>query len=837
MIIHWRFLWREMLAARRQASIFILCVALSITSLVALNSFRSDVFRSITGDARGLHGGDLIVRSHYDLSPGLLAAAEALERQQVVKDRLRTWEFYTVVRHTATQETLFANILAVQPGYPLYGEVKLASGDPLARRLVPGSAIVAVNLLDRLGLKVGDSLSVGSMVLTIADVVVRESTRPVDVFNFGPRVFVAAADLKAINLIQPGSRVRYQLLLKIADGNQLEAAAATLEQATLADQERVSTYRNARSGLKRFFDNLLFFLSLISIFTLLLAGIGMQSSLAALLREKDRSLAIIKALGATQRFLVVHSMLLVLIYGLVGSLLGIGAGVVLKSFMPLLFAGIIPAENIVGLGLADIAEGMILGFVVVVFFTFLPLYRLREVKPNAIFRSESNRMPKGAVYYLAIAAGFLLLTLLVIHQLDDLKTGIAFMVGSTALIGVVGVLANLLLRLLARLNIRRLPIRQAVRSLLRPGNSTQPVLVTLASALSVLLAIFLVEHNLRATFIESYPADAPNLFLVDIQPGQRQGVLDLIGQEVELYPVVRARLKAINGLDVDRGERRGRFSDSLTREFSLTYRNQLLDDEVVIAGGPGLYRRAADGPIPLQVSILDTVAEMGDMELGDILHFNIQGVELKAEVTSIRSRNKSKLYPFFYFVFPTEYLAKAPQTLFAAIHVEQAKIAELENRVVADYPNISTINLAETAAELGLMMAKLVGIVNVFAGFSILAGTLIIVSSVLATRLARMREAVYYKVLGGTSSFVFSVFFYENLLLGLLSSLLAVLLAQAGSWALCSFVFEIAFRPYWTAAIMLIGLTIALVVAVGLFSSIKIIRQKPIVFLREQNNE
>lgn len=837
MIIHWRFLWREMLAARRQASVFILCVALSITSLVALNSFRSDVFRSIIGDARGLHGGDLIVRSYYDLSPGLLAAAEALERQQIAQDRLRTWEFYTVVRHAATEETLFANILAAQPGYPLYGEVQLASGEPLAKRLMPGSVIVGMNLLERLGLKVGDSLSVGSMVLTIADVVVRESTRPVDVFNFGPRVFVAAADLKAMNLIQPGSRVQYKLLLKITDEKQLESAATALEQAAIAGQERVSTFRNARSGLKRFFDNLLFFLSLISIFTLLLAGIGMQSSLAALLREKERSLAIVKALGASQQFLVVHSMLLVLLYGLVGSFLGIGASVVLKYFMPLLFAGIIPAESVVGLGLADIAEGMLLGFVVVVFFTFLPLYRLREIKPNAIFRSESIRLPKGGVYYLAIVAGFLLLTLLVIRQLDDLKTGVYFMAGSTALILVVGVLAKLLLRLLAYLKISRLPIRQAVRSLLRPGNSTQPVLVTLASALSVLLAIYLVEHNLRATFVESYPVDAPNLFLVDIQPSQRQGVLDLIGKEVDLYPVVRARLKAINGSDVSRSERRGRFSDSLTREFSLTYRNQLLDDEVVIAGGSGLYRLAGDGPIPLQVSILDTVADMGDMELGDILHFNIQGVELKAEVTSIRSRNKSKLYPFFYFVFPTEYLAKAPQTLFAAIHVGQAEIAELENRVVAAYPNISTINLAETAAELGLVMAKLVGIVNVFAGFSILAGTLIIISSVLATRLARMREAVYYKVLGGKSTFVFSVFFYENLLLGLLSSLLAVVLAQAGSWALCKFVFDIAFRPYWIAAMILIGGTIMLVVGVGLFSSINIIRQKPIVFLREQTNE
>lgn len=835
-MIHWRFLWREMLAARRQASIFILCVALSITSLVALNSFRSDVFRSITGDARGLHGGDLIVHSNYDFSPVLLAAVDDLDRQQIAQQRVRTWEFYTVVRHPATQETLFANILAVQPAYPLYGAVELASGAPFAERLRPGTAIVAKNLLDRLGLAVGDSLSVGSAVLTIVDVVARESTRPVDVFNFGPRVFVAAADLDAINLIRTGSRVEYELLLKITDEAQLAQAAASLERAAVTDQERVSTFRTARSGLKRFFDNLLFFLSLISIFTLLLAGIGMQSSLAALLREKEKSLAIVRALGASQRFLLQHSLLLVLLYGLAGSLLGIGAGLILKYCMPLLFSGIIPAENVGGLGLADIAEGMVLGFVVVVFFTFLPLYRLREVKPNAIFRSESSRLPKGTVYYLAVIAGFVLLTMLVIRQLDDVKTGLYFMAGATGLIVLVTMLARLLLKALGRLRVRRLPFRQAVRSLLRPGNATQPVLVTLASALSVLLAIFLVEHNLRTTFVESYPTDAPNLFLVDIQPNQKAGFIELVGKEVQLYPVVRARLEAINDEEVRRGERRGRFSDSLTREFSLTYRDHLLDDEVMIEGA-GLYRSDSQGRLPLQVSILDTVAEMGDMKLGDILHFNIQGVELTAEVTSIRTRNKSKLYPFFYFVFPSQYLEKAPQTLFAAIHVEQSRIGELENRVVAAYPNISTINLAETAAELGKVMERLAGIINVFAGFSILAGALIIVSSVLATRLARMREAVYYKVLGGRSTFVVAVFFYENLLLGLLSSLLAVLLAQSGSWVLCRYLFEISYRPYWSAALVLIASTILLVASVGLLSSIGIIRQKPIIFLREQTIE
>lgn len=835
-MLNLRFLMREMIEARKQAAIFILCVALSITTLVALNSFKRDVNDSIIGDARALHGGDLILHAHYEFSPGLMAAVEAMKDE--VQDTARSWEFYSVVRSASGDKTQFSNIMAVSQDYPLYGVVELESGKDFQQILRPGNIVVGRELVEKLGLAIGDSLHVGKAELTIADVVAGESSKPVEVFNFGPRVFVAAADLERLDLIKTGSRVEYEMMLKVRDASKSDLATLEeqLKKVAVAGQERVASYKSARSGLKRFFDNLLFFLSLISIFTLLLAGIGMQSSLSALLRQKEKSLAIIKAIGATRKFLFTHYLLLVLVFGLAGSCIGVFAGVFMKAGFPVLFAGILPQGSIGAMSLGDIAEGLFLGFLVVFFFTCLPLYRLQDVKPNTIFRSEGGAAKRGSVYYLALAGGLMFLTLLVVRQLEDFKTGVYFMAGTIGLILLISILTRLLLSGLGRIPIRSLPLRQAVRSLLRPGNSTRPVVVTLASALSVLLAIFLVEYNLHATYVESYPDDAPNLFLVDIQSDQKEGFAQIIGNGEQLHPIIRARLKAINGEKIVRGERRNRWSDSLSREFNLTYRDVLLPDEIVTEG-KGLYRRDADGSLPLQVSVLDMVAEMGDMQLGDILEFNIQGVPLIAELTSIRTRNKSMLYPFFYFVFPEQYLKKAPQTLFAAVHVEKNSIPELESRVVSSYPNISIINMAETAIELGAVMKKLSGIVNFFAIFSILAGALIIISSILATRMARVREAVYYKVLGGKSGFVTSVFFYENMILGLMSSLLGVALAQLGSWALCHFLFDIGYSPHLPASGLLVLSTLCLVVVVGMTSSISIIRQKPISFLREQTIE
>ncbi len=827
-----RFLMREMMHSKSQAAIFVLCVALSLVSIVAINSFRRDVQRSIVSDARGLHGGDIIVHSHYEFSPALLQELATLGREKGI-EVVRTWEFYSVARREDGRDSLFSNIKAVENGYPLYGKVELLSGRNFGSVLQPGKAIVAPALLQRMGLTVGDRLLLGESSFDIVDVVTGESLRPVDFFNFGPRIFVPAVDLGQMDLVKMGSRVQYEALLKIADHTQIDNVYARLQNRTIAGQERVDTYATAGSRVKRFFDNLLFFLSLISVFTLLLAGIGMQSSLAALLRQKEKSFAILRSLGATGSFLLRHYLVIVFILAGLGSFLGILTGLLLEKSFSSLFAGLLPDKIILGGSLFDVMEGMGLGAVVVSFFTFLPLSRIKNVKPASVFRKDNDSGVNRKGSFVLIGCAIILFSGLVIRQLEDVHTGLYFIGGVLGLIVVISLLVGTMLFLLSRITIKSLPMRQAARSLLRPGNATRTIVVTLASALSVLLTIYLVEHNLHGTYIASYPSDAPNLFCLDIQKSQKQEFLNLVGAKVELFPIIRARLTSINGNKVKRKDELKKRGDSLAREFNLTYRDKLLDDEIFIEGnslfGKGDYQQ---GMIP--VSILDTVAEMGDMKIGDVLQFNVQGVPMTAEVTSIRSRTKSMLYPFFYFVFRESDLQAAPQTFFAALRVQKEKIPELENAIVNHFSNISTLNVSEAAAELDKIIQKLSRIINFFASFSILAGAFILVSSVLATRMARIKEAVYYKVLGAGTRFVLQVFFLENLLLALFSGGCAIVVAQAGSWGLCHFLFKISYDSSWLISLVMLGLTVCLVVALGLLSSLSILRQKPIRFLREQ---
>lgn len=827
-----RFLIREILHSKSQALVFVFCVALSLISIVAINSFRRDVQQSIVSDARGLHGGDVIVHSHHEPSPGLQLELASLGRETGVR-ALRTWEFYSVARREDGQDSLFSNILAVEDGYPLYGALELQSGRQFSATLRPGTVIVAPELLERLELGIGDRLLLGDASLEIIDTIRRESARPVDFFNFGPRVLVSAADLEEMDLVKKGSRVQYETLLKIADPKNIDAIAARLEERAVGGQERIATYATASSRVKRFFDNLLFFLSLISVFTLLLAGIGMQSSLAALLRRKEKSFAILRSLGATGAFLLRHYLVIVFILSGIGCLFGVLSGLLLERSFASLFRGLLPDNIVLRGSVIDVLEGAGLGIVVVSFFTYLPLSRIKNIKPAAVFRKEADRGAASRGSYVLIGCGLILLAGLVVRQLEDVRIGLYFIAGVLLLIAVIFALIGTVLTLLSRLTISSLALRQAMRSLLRLGNATRAIVVTLASALAVLLTIYLVEYNLHATYIASYPADAPNLFCLDIQKDQRQDFLQLVGEEVELYPIIRARLSAINGEKVNRDEELKKRGDSLAREFNLTYREKLLDDEILVEG-ESLFGQESGRTGDIPVSLLDTVADMGDMELGDVLLFNVQGVPMQAEVRSIRGRTKSMLYPFFYFIFPENELEAAPQTFFGAMNIDKGQIASLQNTIVNRFPNISTINVSETAAELEKLMLKLSGIINFFASFSILAGALILISSVLATRMARIKEAVYYKILGANTGFVLRVFFLENLLLALLSGGCAIFVGQVISWGLCRYFLKIDYDPYWFSCLVMLAGTVCLIVSLGLLSSFSILRQKPVRFLREQ---
>ncbi|MGQ4810323.1 hypothetical protein NKDENANG_03780 [Candidatus Entotheonellaceae bacterium PAL068K] len=824
---HKHFIYRQLRRSKKHATIFVLCVVLSMVTLVALGGFSQSVHTSLLRDARALHAGDIIIHSHYPLSTRLAAAVTSLQQQGLV-EWARVYEFYSVVRSTRHEASVLAHLKVVEPGYPFYGRVELDSKRAFADVLRPGSIIVEAALLDRLGLRLGDRVHVGKTQLLIRDVVIQEPDRPVTFLSLGPRIFIAAADLEALALVQQGSRVAYNHLLKVGEAAQVKRLAARLR-AVASEQERVETFRTAESGVKRFFDNFLFFLSLLGIFTLLLAGIGINSALTALLRDSQQSIAIMKTVGATRTFITAHYLGLVAVLGLFGTLLGLAFGVLCQHLLPMLFTGLLPRSVVLQTAWSTILAGLLLGSCVVALFAFLPLYRLQDLKPNFIFRKDHRPSIRGFPYYLTHIVISLFFIAMILWHIQEVYTGTLIAFGILVFILMIAIATRGILSIVKKLQIKSLPLRQALKGLFRPGNATQSIIITLTASLALMFAISLIEHNLDASFVQSYPDDAPNLFFIDIQAAQLEAFRRTLGLRADYYPVVKARLLAINGQAIDRQRERQRRSDNLAREFHLTYRSHLLADEAIIAG-PELFRDDWEGA---QVSVLDTVVKMKHMAIGDRLTFKIQGIPLDARIASIRTRQQTSVRPFFYFVFPERDLGEAPQTLFTAVRSTPDQIPGLQHRMVSAFPNVSVIDVSATLSTFAQVMRKLSTILRFFTLFSLTAGILLIINSVLATRLARIREAVYFKILGARGRFIAKVLTLEHLLLGLISALLALALAHLGSWIIIKTVLDMAYRPFIGLSLLMSLGAMLLVIVIGWLASSSILRHRPATFLRE----
>jgi len=828
-MMHIPFIRRQLSRSSKQAAVFVLCVALSLTAITAFSGFSEGVNRSLLDDARRLHAADIIIRTGSPASDSLDREIVRLVSSGGV-ERAKFYEFYSVVRAVDKTASLLSSVKIVEEGYPLYGEVLLETGRPFREVLAAGRTVVEQTLLDRLGLRAGDGLYVGSQHLTIADTVTSEPDRPVNLFSFGPRVFVADVDRDRLGLMQKGSRVRHVNLLRVSDPSMVDGYAAMLRRAGRDGEERIDTFRTARSRVKRFLDNFLFFLKLVGFFILIVSGFGIQVTLAAFLSGKRPTIAIMRTMGATNRYITQHFMTIVSVLGTAGILLGLLAGYLVQNGLARVLASFLPADTQVAVSWAGVIEGIILGVAVVATFAFLPLYRLRETRPVMILRKDLTGSVKKwpfAVSILVLASFFVGL---VFWHMADLRFGLYFLGGIAGLILLVLSVTELLLFMLRRRRIQHLVVRQAVKGLFRQGNATRSVVVTLTASLSVIFAIYLIEQNLDATFVRSYPPNAPNMFFLDIQPAQVEEFSGTIGPGVTIYPVVRARITAIDGETIDRREEGRKRGDNFSRVFNLTYRDHLLESET-LETGPSLFRRDWED---VQVSILDMVVDMRPMGIGDRISFNIQGVPLTARVSSIRTQREESLSPYFYFVFQEKVLEDTPQTIFAAMRAAPERVSSLQNRIVSQFPNISVIDVSQTIQVFSKLMRQLSSVVRFFSFLSIGAGILILVSAVFATRAERVVESVYYRVLGAKKPFVFQVFALENVALGLLSSAVALAIAEAGGYLICRYTLDIPYHLFLHAALwMMVGAT-GLVVGVGALTSRSVLHEKPVVFLREQ---
>jgi putative ABC transport system permease protein len=410
------------------------------------------------------------------------------------------------------------------------------------------------------------------------------------------------------------------------------------------------------------------------------------------------------------------------------------------------------------------------------------------------------------------------------------RFGIYYFIGIIFFLAIIALISQLIYSLLKRISPKSLAARLALKGLFRPMNATRAIITTLTAAFTLIFTIYLLETTLVSTYDNAVPPSASNLYFIDIQPSQVDALKQLLGPLNEFHPVIRARLTAINGQRINREQELRRLGDNLAREFNLTYRHYLLKDEYFVAGA-SLFDPEGD---PHQVSVLQKVARIGNIQLGDQLSFNIQGLPLKAKVTSIRTRSKDSFEPYFYFVFPEAVLKDAPHTFFSAVHLPSNRLTAIQTQITAQFPNISVINFSDTLARFTAVLSKLGQVIRFVAFFCLIAGFLIIISAFMATRLTRINEIVYYKILGAAKGLILKIYTIESTLIATVSVLIAFILANITTAILSFFIFNLAYQPIQLElGIIAVGFAMGISL-MGVLATRPILDYKPMRYLRNQ---
>ena len=841
-----RLAWREGRAAYRRLSVFVSSIALGVGSLVAIHSFRADVQRSLGEQARALLGADVRISSNRAFPESFDAVLDSMAAQG--RDVARTTTLASMVLDTRSQGVRLFQVQAVEPGYPFYGEVTSTPNAAWGEIHDGPWAVADPAVFIQLGAAVGDTLLIGEARFVLRGEVTGLPTELGFQSAIGPRVYISLGQLPATGLLAFGSIVRYHANFRMParedqdefwDG-QLELLEANQLQFTTAGL-RAQEMSSAVEDLSRY-------LGLMGLTALFLGGIGVASAINVYIREKVVTVAILRCLGALQRTLFTAYLLQAAALALIGSVLGVGLGMVVQRVLPFALSGLLPAGVTTQVSWLALGAGIALGVWVAVMFALGPLLEVRGVSPLIALRHDFE--PPKRTDALRIGAFLLLaLTLVVLTVLEapSPEQGIAFALA----LGVVALSLWATARVLI-LATRRFfphgmsyPVRQGVSNLFRPRNQTVSVTLALGFGAFVIGTVGLVEVSLTQAFTLEAGAGRWNLLLFDVQPDQRELVESFVGSRssvpLEVTPLVPSRLSEINGTPVEALLERPReerpSSWAMRREYRHTYRAELSASEVMVAGAWWDEPTVGDGDEAAGVARISMEVDLAEslrVGLGDRVTWDFAGVPIESRITSLRSVDWARFETNFYVIFEPGTLEEAPQTavILARIEGEQGR-AELQRDLVLRFANVSVLDLSLLQQTIDTILERAKQGIRFLGVFSTVAGVFVLIGALATSRYQRMRESALLKTLGARRRVVLKILTVEYAMLGSLAAAAGLVLAICAGWMMTRMVFEVPFRLDLVRLGSVWLWITAVTVVVGLLGSRGMLSRPPLAVLRD----
>lgn len=774
----------------------VIAVVLAVAALTAVGFFADRLQNGLNRDARALIGGDAVVASDNRPSDAFATRAAELGLRSV-----QTLGFPTMGRapDDLGGAARLVALKVVAPGYPLRGALRVASAPgapdaPTQDIPAPGTAWVDQALLVALDLQVGQNLLLGDAALRIDRILVVEPDRGAGFMSFAPRVMIHDADLPATGLLQPASRVTWRLAVAGEDAavrRWSDWAQAEIDQPEVRGM-RLESLEGGRPEMQQTLERAEKFLNLVALLAALLSAVAVAIAARGFAQRHLDDCAMLRVLGLSQGVMARAYAFEFLVVGLVASALGVAIGYGVHHAFVVLLSGLVESA-LPPPSVWPVLLGLGMGLTLMVAFGLPPVLQLARVPPLRVIRRDVGQLKPATLAVLGLGiAGFA--GLLLVASRDLVLGGIA-VGGFAAAVAVFALVSWLSVRLL-RVSVNETTAPRALVLATRQFSARPVFAVVQISALAVgllaLVLLVLLRTDLIASWRNATPPDAPDRFVINIQPEQgdafRQTLAQAGVERYDWFPMIRGRLVTVNGQAVqpeqyatDRAQR------LVEREFNLSHTAEKPAHNTVSAGR--WTDDEADG-----LSVEDGLAEELGLQLGDRLGFDISGQIVERRITSLRKVDWGSMRVNFFVIFPVSSLPEVPVTYISAFRAPAGDL-RFDNALVRQYPNITNVDMSQTIGQVQRVLGQVIRAVEFLFGFALAAGLVVLLATITATRGEREREFAVLRAVGAGSVLLRRVQRIELLGVGLLAGFLASVVAVVVGWALAKYAFQFSWQP------------------------------------------
>jgi putative ABC transport system permease protein len=833
----WRMAWRDARHNFSRLFLFVASLITGIAAVVALDSLNYSLQHDIDTNARELLGADLVVNGERPYNKELQAAFDSLKLPHASEIDMASMALFL-----HNQKSRLIRLVAMEGDFPFYGKIETQPGDAYERMKKGGYAMLDETLASQYEVSSDDSIRVGSSVFKVAGVVTRIAGGGGLMSTFTPSVYISLPDLDSTKLVQFGSRVNYKHYYKVESEALVESIVDEFRPLIRRHGYSYETVEGRKEGLGRGFRSIYRFFSLLAFVALILGCMGVASSVHIYAREKREEVAVLRCVGSSgwQAFNIFFIQIFLL--GILGSILGSLLGIGIQQIIPFFIRDMIPFEMAFAISWNSLLLGLAVGTVVSVLFSMLPLVSVRFVPPLSVLRAdyEGERIFSWTrIVTLILIIAFPVLFASV--QARSFFTGSMFFLGLVVALAFLSLVAIALLYLVRRYFPHGAPFiwRHALSSLFRPNNQTRVLMVTIGLGAFIISTLNIVEQSMLGQVEFTGRENQSNTILFDIQPSQREGVIQLMHDNDlainQVVPIVTCRLSELNGRSAE--ELQKDTSDNVsnwavTREYRITYRDSLHHSEKLLEGNLHEKKDTRDS---VWVTISEGMLDNLDVKIGDSMVFDIQGVPLKAFLAGVREVDWPKDPPNFIFVFPPGVLENAPQIFVTTTRVDKPEQANrFQQQLVMQFPNVSLLDLRLILTTVNELFDKLGLIIRFLALFSMVTGLVVLAGAVINSKFLRIKENVLLRTIGARTRQIASITLIEYTYLGVFSALTGMALSLVSGWVLTKFFFEITFAFDWMELLIISLGVVILTVAIGWLNSREVINTPPLQVLRKE---